>query len=715
MQDQIQVNGEYYILGTSARATQRTRVLKQGETFAVFDPYGDMLPGGLGEHGLYHEGTRYLSRLELLVAGVRPMLLSSHVRQDNALLAVDLSNPDIPLAGGAILPRGTVHVFRSKFLRDATCHERLRVTNFGPEPVQIELTLVFGADFADIFEVRGMSRARRGQALARRSRGSAIEMAYHGLDGVVRRLVLECEPAPASSGPDEAVFPVRLGPRESTAIDLAFGCRHDAGEQPVLPWTGPLPALSPAPPWSVRSSNEEFNGWCERSGADLQMMVSDTGHGPYPYAGVPWFSVPFGRDGIITALEMLWLDPALARGVLAFLAATQAAESDAARDAEPGKILHEMRGGEMAALGEIPFGRYYGSVDSTPLFVLLAGAYHQRTADLAFLESIWGNIERALEWIDRHGDADGDGFVEYCRRTPRGLAQQGWKDSEDSVFHADGSAAAPPIALCEVQGYVYAAKKGAARLAAALGRSGHAAALEDQAERLRAAFENAFWCEDIGTYALALDADKRPCRVRTSNPGHCLFTGIADPARARAVAGGMLEDPFFSGWGVRTVAATEARYNPMSYHNGSVWPHDNALLAAGFGRYGLTGAALRVTAALFEASSHVDLRRLPELFCGFHRRPGEGPTLYPVACAPQAWAAAAPFLLLQACLGLTIDAARREVVLDQPRLPDCLEWLRVDGLRVGEAAVDLLFRRHAGSVGIDVLRRSGELRITAHK
>jgi glycogen debranching enzyme len=369
----------------------------------------------------------------------------------------------------------------------------------------------------------------------------------------------------------------------------------------------------------------------------------------------------------------------------------------------------------MAALGEIPFGRYYGSVDATPLFVMLAGAYHQRTADGAFIQQLWPHLERALRWMDGPGDPDGDGFLEYARRSERGLVQQGWKDSHDSVFHADGALAEPPIALCEVQGYAHAAWQAGAELAEALGLEARASVLRLRARQLRERFEAAFWLPDLGTYALALDGKKRPCRVRTSNPGHCLFSGIVEPERARAVASTLLADASFSGWGIRTLAAGEARYNPMSYHNGSVWPHDNALAAAGLARYGLRAEPLRILQGLFTAANFLDLHRLPELFCGFGRRPGEGPTLYPVACLPQAWASGSVFMLLQACLGLTVDGRAREIRFETPSLPAWLPEVRLTNLQVADASVDLLLERHPHDVGVTVLRREGRVRVTVVK
>jgi glycogen debranching enzyme len=708
----------YYILASSPAADEQNRVLKQGDTFAVFDHFGDIKKAGLGEEGLYHDGTRFLSCLLLGLGSERPLFLSSTVKQDNDLLAVDLTNPDVSEGGRVVVPRGTLHLARTRFLWQGACYERLRLKNYQGQPVSTALVLHFEADFADIFEVRGTRRAARGRHLGMSAQKAGGVLAYEGLDGAVRRTRLTFSRPPVAMGPGEAGFDITLPPQGEAVLDMVVVCEAPGAEAPRPLGYDEALAAAEADRRATRSqactlhaSNERFNDWARRAVADLHMMSTATPWGPYPYAGVPWFSTAFGRDGILTALECLAFDPGLARGVLGFLAATQATTVSPAQDAQPGKVLHETRGGEMAALGEIPFGRYYGSVDSTPLFVLLAGAYYERTADRTLVERIWPNVEAALRWVDTYGDGDGDGFVECARSTPKGLVHQGWKDSHDAIFHADGTPAEGPIALCEVQGYVYAAKQGAALLARALGHAGWADEMERQAQVLRERFEQAFWCEDLGTYALALDGAKRPCRVRTSNAGQCLFTGIVGRERARRVGASLLAPESFSGWGVRTVAATEARYNPMSYHNGSVWPHDNALIAWGLSRYGLQEEAQRLLAGMFGASEHMDLHRLPELFCGFPRRPGEGPTLYPVACAPQAWAAAAIFLLVQSCLGMTVSGTRRQVCFRYPLLPAFLRELRIRGLRVGDASVDLLLRRHGADVGLNVLRREGDVEI----
>ncbi len=639
------------------------------------------------------------------------------MRRDNALI-VDLTNPD--LTGGGLL-RDTIHVFSTSFLWEGVWYARLRLHNYSLQEVEIHLAIRFGADYADIFEVRGTPRKRRGHKLDPVvGRGTAV-LGYEGLDGEVRRTRLTFSPPPSELTDSLASFDLRLPPRGEQTLDLTVAFEAGREEPRPVPFTEALERSAAtlearrAGAASVHTSNERFDDWLGRSVTDLQMMATETKHGLYPYAGVPWYSTVFGRDGIITAYQNLWNDPALARGVLGFLAATQAKEEDPERDAEPGKIVHEIRHGEMARLGEVPFGCYYGTIDATPLFVMLAGAYWRRTGDRAFLESIWPNVERALDWIDHYGDMDGDGFIEYSRRSSNGLTSQGWKDSFDAIFHRDGKLVEGPVALCEVQGYVYAARRAAALLARLFGQDDHAQKLERQAEELREKFEKDFWCEEISTYALALDGEKRRCEVRASNAGHALLTGIASRPRAWRVAHTLLNESSFSGWGIRTLDANEVRYNPMSYHNGSVWPHDNSLIALGLARYGRKDGAVKVLTGLFEAIQHFDLQRMPELFCGFRQRSHEGPTLYPVACAPQSWAAGAVFLLVEACLGLDIDAPSGKICLDRPELPACIDRLTLRNLRVNDAAVDLVFERYGKDVGAHLGRREGEVEVVVVK
>jgi len=543
-------------------------------------------------------------------------------------------------------------------------------------------------------------------------------LGYRGRDGVERRLRLEFAPAPHSLEPHEALFAVQLAPQATLRITVTLRCERDGripGQAADFAEANDaararLRTLREAQ-CDVSSSNTAFAAWIARSQADLDMLTTALPTGPYPYAGIPWFNTAFGRDGIITALEALWAMPDMARGVLVFLAETQATENDPARDAEPGKILHETRKSEMAALGEVPFGRYYGSIDATPLFVVLAAAYHARSGDTAFIRRLWPNIAAALAWMRDHGDLDGDGFIEYDRRAEQGLSNQGWKDSGDAIFHADGRLARPPVALVEVQAYAYAAWQGAAALAAALGQAEDAHGYAARAEALRERFEATFWCEEIGSYALALDGDKAPCRVRSSNAGHALFAGIVTPARAARVAATLMQPEQFSGWGIRTIAMGERRYNPMSYHNGSVWPHDNGLIAMGFARYGLRAPLLKVMDGMFAASAAVELHRLPELFCGFPRREREGPTLYPVACSPQAWSSACAFALLGATLGISFHPGARQIRLTRPLLPDGVDELRIERLRMDGVSADLLFRRDAGGVALSVLRKVGDAEI----
>ncbi len=710
---------QFFIPATASLAERRPRTLKHDESFAVFDHSGDAIAGPGSPEGLYHRDTRHLSHLYLTVNGLRPILLSSAVRDDNTMLTCDLANPDFFGEDGRLaVEHDLIHLRRTRFLWRGAVYERVTVRNFDTEERTIQVDIGFAADFADLFEIRGMTRLRRGVTRDPDVGEAQVRLSYVGRDDLERSTHIQFEPAPDQLTSTGARFDVTVPAGERCTLFMRICC-NEAEPAASLSFEF-LKTLreamqgakqAQARGGSIRSSNALFNEVSRRSFSDIAMLSTETDYGPYPYAGIPWFSTVFGRDAIITALQMLWLDPTLSRGVLGYLAAHQATSFDPAADAEPGKILHEVRRGEMAELGEVPFRHYYGSIDSTPLFVMLAGAYLDRTGDIGFLRGILPQIEAALAWIDDHGDRDGDGFVEYGRLTDQGLQNQGWKDSHDSVFHADGEIARGPIALAEVQAYVYGAWRAAADLFEATGDMVRATGYRARAEDLRHRFDAAFFDAKLNSYVLALDGDKRPCRVRASNAGHVLYTGLALDARAASVVSTLMAPASFSGWGVRTIASTEARYNPMSYHNGSIWPHDNALIAAGFSRYGFRREAARIFEGLFSAATYVDLMRLPELFCGFPRRRSQGPTFYPVACSPQAWSAATPLSLVQSCLGLGFDVQKEEICLREPIMPAFLQNLTVSGLQIGAGAVDIGFDRMDDKVVVRPLGRSGSARI----
>jgi glycogen debranching enzyme len=713
---EVVAESPFYIPMTGPAARPR-RSLKHDDTFIVLDSHGDIGASAGGPDGLFNADTRYLARLELVLDEVQPLLLGSNLRDDNSALTVDLTNPDIYRHGRIVLRKDMLHIVRTIFLWRGAAYQRIGVQNHGETTASFDLTLLFDNDFADLFEVRGEKRPRRGLGSSKLSGPADVVLEYNGLDAIRRTTALHFDPRPTRLAVSAAIYHFDLAPHQTTSLFVAVSCNKPIMQKSPPFFRGLLAhrremRRSAKGATSIETSNDIFNEVLCQSMADLNMLMTETPQGRYPYAGIPWYSTTFGRDGLITALQTLWIDPRIAKGVLKRLAFYQARSVDPLADAEPGKILHEMRGGEMAALREVPFAQYYGSVDATPLFVLLTGLYVERTGDDETLAELWPAVEAALHWVDGAGDPDGDGFVEYQRASEQGLANQGWKDSYDAIFHADGRLAEGYIALAEVQGYVFAGKRSAARCALRLGLGDKARKLEAEAQRLAERFEEAFWCDDLGTYALALDGAKQPCKVRSSNAGQLLFTGIARAERARLVASDLMSQRFFSGWGIRTVARGEARYNPMSYHNGSIWPHDNALIALGLSRYGLKHSVAHLFKGLFDAASYMDLRRLPELFCGFRRENHRGPTLYPVACAPQAWASATPFTLLEAALGLEFDAGRGEIRLRDPRLPAFLNEVVLRDLKLGASSVDLRVRRHGEEVSLEVLRTRGQIQVS---
>jgi len=674
-------------------------VLKSNESFAIFDARGNMWGRNEKDHdiadGLLRNDTRILSTFVLRLGGELPESISAAIDADNVLFQ-------------ARMARGNIALDRKIFLWSGSLFESLTLKNTGAEPAAAHIRYDIAADFLDLFEIRGAVRAARGRLGPEERDGKVTRLTYRGLDHqdyVTLAVFSEALPPEGrewllAPGEDITLY-AKIGADVGTAIDAKL-------YQEALAAARGFMARAFARRPTITSSNPVFDQWVRQNAADIALLTTQEETGPYVYAGIPWYSTPFGRDGIITAWQLLWQDPTLAQGVLSLLARHQGTSTNAFHDSAPGKILHEIRRGEMARCGEIPHTPYYGTADATPLFVSLAGAYFARTGDIEFVKALWPHIERALHWIDRAGDIDGDGFIEYQRGAESGLGNQGWKDSQDSISHADGTLAAGPIALAEVQGYVYDAKKTAADIARVLDKPGVAARLDAEAAALKQKFNDVFWSEALGTYALALDGQKKPCLVLSSNPGHLLFSGIATPERAEKTATTLLSPQMFSGWGIRTLGAAEKRYEPShppeGYHNGTVWVHDTALCAAGMARYGMSDKAAAVLTALFEAAQHFPQMRLPELFGGLPRVPGTPPAPYPVACNPQAWASGAESLLLQSMLGLSIDGVRQTVTFNKPQLPEWLDTLTLQGLQIGRACLSVQIARQDDVTRVTVLQ-----------
>ena len=711
--DDLRVGDRYYILASSIAADLPKLVLKHDEAFVVADRRGDLPALHGSEFGFYVAGTRFLDQLELRGHGWRPTLLNAAVEDDAHVASIDLANPDIVEDQRLVIAGRAIRIARRVMLFGRQLYQRLVIESFDQHAHELGLMWSFGADFADVFEVRGHARPIRGTVLAPLVDKSAVVLGYRGLDDVVRSTRLEFDPPPSRVAAGSAEHLVVLAPYARTEITLLVSAAAGDHVERAADWTTAQGQRRRAVEGfdrdsaQIRTDHELFNRWCARSRRDVRLLLTHTPEGPVPYAGIPWFVAPFGRDALITALQTLAFEPYIARGTLRFLAAHQASAEDVFTDAEPGKILHELRQGEMANCREIPFIPYYGTADATPLFVVLLAEYLRWTGDVEFALELWPAVERALGWMATFPD----GFIAYRRRSPVGLDNEGWKDSHDAVMHRDGTMAVPPIALVEVQGYQYAALLGAADIAEAIGHAGRAPSLRQRADTLRERFEAAFWMPEDAFYALALDGDGRPCRVISSNPGHCLWTGIASESRGAAVARRLMADDVFTGWGLRTLSTREALYNPMSYHNGSVWPHDTTVAALGMRAYGLVDAFLTLATGLFQAVLHFDDIRMPELFCGFPRVEGRGPTRYPVACSPQAWAAGSVFHLVRGMLGLTPHALENHVTLNRPQLPSWLRWLEVHGLRLGRSRINLRVSQGREHAAVELLGREGDAEV----
>jgi glycogen debranching enzyme len=694
-------------------------VTKEGETFLYSDIEGNLDDRKEFGLGLYHRDTRFLSHYRMKLSGRDPVLLSSSGER-GYLSAADLTNPDLYDDDQLSVPQQTLNIRRVRAIAGQV-FERIRVKNYNASPVRLTMSFSMAADFADIFEVRGLKRPTRGHFQPPTASGSEVEFAYRGVDDVVRRTRVEFSPRPdrleVVGDRVEVDFALHLAPHQTRVVSATFDLVVGDEQIEAADFDTAVHRLRRSyEDWErectqIVTDNEVFNNLLERGLRDLRALYTRSDGGSILAAGIPWYVAVFGRDALITAHQLLAVTTRPARDALKLLAKHQGTRDDPWRDEEPGKILHEIRRGELAGAGLIPHSPYYGSVDSTPWFVLLFAQYFRWTGDRATAEELLPNVRAALEWIDRYGDLDGDGFVEYRMRSEAGLVNQGWKDSWDAIVHADGSLAEGPIALAEVQAYVYLAKHRAADVFEELGDFRTGVRLREEAAELKRRYNEAFWMEDEQYYAMALDGDKRQVRSVASNPGHGLYCDIVDVDKAQALARRLLQPDMFSGWGIRTMSKSAAAYNPMSYHDGSVWPHDNALIAAGLKRYGFSRAANRVATAIFDMAASADYMRLPELFCGFTRRTPNQPVGYPVACSPQAWAAGSPFLLLQAMLGLSAQAQNNVLTVNQPHLPPWLNQVELRNLRVGSSSISVVFRREGELSSFSLLDRKGDVRV----
>jgi len=692
------------------------QVIKHDRSFMLSDRTGDVPQDNTSALGLYHKDTRFLSRFELTMNRAKPLVLHSSTERNYSQL-VELAFPF-----RMVDPQGFEHnenltLSRYRLLGDALL-ERIRVANFGRRKRSVRISLHYDADFLDLFEVRGYERPQRGQMQEPRVLKNQVTLSYTGLDGASRATTIRFSPQPEELTATRAEFAFELESRESTEIGFEIVPQVGSESAPRRAMQDQRSMLEREySRWRkqctrFKTSNIQLSKFLDRAILDLRMMLSVGDDGvPWIDAGVPWFSALFGRDSLLTAYECMGVNPDLAWNVLRGLAALQGKEEDPEREEEPGKILHEVRMGEMAAAGEIPHTPYYGSVDSTPLWLVLLSYAYQWTGDLDAVRELWPNALAALEWLDRYGDRDGDGYVEYVKVAPKGLDNQGWKDSHDAIVYPDRTKAKPPIALVEVQGYVYDAKRRTGLLAKALGEDELSARLDKEARELRERFNRDFWMEKEGYYGLALDADKRLVPTITSNPGHCLWSVIVDEDKAAKVARKLMGSTLSSGWGIRTLAARQEAYDPIGYHVGSIWPHDNAIIAHGLKLYGFDREAMQVIDQLSMAGAYFPLARYPELFCGYSPDDVPLPVEYPVACRPQAWAAAAPLLMIRSYGGIVADAPNGALYISRPSLPSWLESAEIQGMRVGSARVDLALTQRGGVTAIQVPRKEGDLEI----
>lgn len=674
--------------------------LIDGKTFLSTTVAGDIQPAGAPDVGFFHLDTRFLSELELRIDNHRTVVLSSSTEK-TFVSQIELTTGNITLRDSFDLPENTVHIRREQLLANDIFFDHFTFENFNLKSVDFTVDLIFDSDFVDVFQVRGIARRVHGQYYRPIALDNKLVFSYRGLDDTFRQTVVELSPAPVSIEDRKARWELHLEPLKKLHVEVHVTPFQEGHDHPPrdFNFTNNLRYRRETfREWEshsthFNSSNEVFDESIRTATGDFNALLISEEKEHIIAAGIPWFATMFGRDSIIAAYQTLSLNPQLAVDTLRVLARRQGTEYNDWQDEEPGKILHEYREGEMTRCGEMPFGPYYGSIDSTPLWLILLSETYNWTADEKLMHELLPAAYKALDWIDKYGDLDGDGFIEYQRRSPKGLVNEGWKDSWDANMHKDGRVAEPPIALAEVQGYVYDAKYRMSSLLKVMGDGRRAEHLRREAHDLARRFERTFWMPEQGYYAMGLDGQKKQIQVVSSNPGQLLFARIIARDRARMVTQRMMRQDMFSGWGWRTLSADEKVFNPLSYHRGSVWPHDNSLIAHGMALNELRQPAIHVLTTLFQAALNFRDYRLPELFCGVQRREQDEPVHYPVSCSPQAWASGAVFLILVSLLGIRPSAQRRELNIINPQLPDWLDWLHIRNLRVGNARVGLDFTR----------------------
>jgi glycogen debranching enzyme len=682
------------------------RVIKENDLFLLTDKSGNIPENHTYGLGLYTKDTRFLSKWDLKINGKDPVLLSSDA-DENYLTTILLTNPHMEENGELILWRESVQIQRKRFIYDDVLYEELQVKNYYPKPVRFELEVEFDADFQDMFMVRGFQTGKVGQRTGQQLENHTLSLAYQGADEINRYTHITWDKEAKKAEGNKITFHFSLNHNEEDRVMITVVPQiGEKGKEVVLPFEQALDELKASyKTWeekipTVKTDYKPLEQLVKRGMADLRVLLTDLGYGQFPVAGLPWYGVPFGRDSLIAALQMLPFHSEVAKGTLITMAQYQGKNKDAWRDEEPGKIMHEIRFGELANTNQIPFTPYYGTIDATPLFLVLLVEYVKWTGDYEIIKQLQENIDAALNWINEYGDRDGDLFLEYHQESSKGIANQGWKDSGDSIVHRNGDYAHSPIALSEVQGYVYQAKSGLADIYEAIGRAEEAEALRGEAKTLQQKFDEAFWMDDLAFYAIALDGNKQQVGTITSNPGHLLMSGMLSSERVEAVSKMLLSPKMFSGYGIRTMGEDEAGFNPMSYHDGSIWPHDNSLIVLGLSKEGKQEEANTVIQGLMDASMHFEYDRLPELFCGYSKEKGK-PVLYPVACSPQAWAAGTPLLFVQSILRMFPDSTKKQIHICPQLLPSMNE-LFLEGIAVGNGKLSLTVRRENGEVAMDI-------------